>query len=202
LPIEERVLPPLPADEANRPTETAQWFALWTHSHCEQLVEEHLIAKGFHTFLPTMRVWSRRGGVRHLIRVPMFPGYLFLRHAMDKGSYIEIVRARGLAQILGGRWDRLAAVGDSDIEAIQRVLRAEVPVLPHPYLREGQRVRITHGPLANVEGILLHINPNKGHLVLSVELLQRSVAVEVDCTQITPVSAVARNANASSFGSR
>lgn len=163
-----------------------QWYTLWTHSHCEQLVCDQLAAKGFHLFLPMMDVWSRRGGVRHLIRVPMFAGYLFLRHAMDKVSYIEVRKARGLVRVLGERWDRLAEVPDREIDAIQKLLRAQVPALPHPYLREGQRVRITCGPLAGVEGILMQVRPNKGLLVLSVGLLQRSVAVEVDCTQVVP----------------
>lgn len=114
----------------------------------------------------------------------MFPGYLFLRHAMDKASYIEVRKARGLVRILGERSDRLAVVPDGEIEAIQRVLDARVPAMPHPYLREGQRVRITRGPLAGVEGILVQIKPNKGVLVLSVDLLQRSVAVAVDCTLV------------------
>jgi transcriptional antiterminator NusG len=171
----------------------ANWFALWTHPHCEPLVESQLAAKGFSTLLPMISVWSRRGGNRHLIRIPMFPSYLFLRHAMDKHSYIEIVKTRGLTRILGDRWDRLAVVDNADIESIQRVMCAEVPVLPHPYLREGQKMRITEGPLTDVEGILVHIKPNKGHLVLSIELLQRSVAVEVDCTQVAPVEGFAHN---------
>jgi len=64
------------------------------------------------------------------------------------------------------------------------VVSAHVPVLPHPYLREGQRARIRRGPLADVEGILVRTKPNKGLLVLSVNLFQRSVAVEVDCTWV------------------
>jgi transcription antitermination factor NusG len=59
--------------------------------------------------------------------------------------------------------------------------------LPHPYLKSGQRVRITDGPLEDVEGLLLRRNANKGVLVLSVDLLQRSVTVEVDCTRVVPV---------------
>jgi transcription antitermination factor NusG len=171
--------------------QNAHWFALWTHSHCEQLVHDQLIAKGFEAFLPTIRVWSRRGGTLHAVRSPMFSSYLFLRHAMDKTSYIEIMKTRGLVRILGERWDRLAVIAGSEIEAIQRVVRAELPILPHPYLREGQRVRITDGPLADVEGILTGIKPNKGLLVLSVELLQRSVAVEIDCMRIAPLGAIA-----------
>jgi transcriptional antiterminator NusG len=164
--------------------ETPPWYALYTRSHCEQLVYEQLVGRGFPAFLPKLDVWSRRGGVRHRISVPMFPSYLFLCHVMDKVSFIEVSKARGLVRILGERWDRLSIVPEAEINAIQRVLYAEVPVIPHPYLREGQRVRITHGPLNGVEGILVQSKPNKGLLVLSIDLLRRSIAVEVDATVV------------------
>ena len=163
-----------------------KWYALWTKSHCEQRVCDQLAAKGFHVFLPKIEAWSRRGGVRHHIHVPMFPGYLFLHHAMDLNSYIEVLKTRELVRVLGDGHDRLrdrlAVVPDAEIDAIQKVVQSQLPALPYPYLREGQRVRITQGPLAGVEGILVHTKPNKGLLVLSIELFQRSVAVEVDCT--------------------
>src|SRR3989449_4199699 len=162
--------------------EARKWYALWTKSHCEQLVFDQLAAKGFHSFLPKVEAWSRRGGRRHRIHVPMFPSYLFLHHAMDLNSYIEVLKTRELVRVLGDGRDRLAVVPDVEIEAIQKVVQAQLPALPYPYLREGQRVRITEGPLAGVEGILVHTKPNKGLLVLSIELFQRSVAVEVDCT--------------------
>jgi transcription antitermination factor NusG len=159
-----------------------KWYALWTKSHCEQLVFDQLAAKGFHAFLPKIEAWSRRSGVRHRIPVPMFPGYLFLHHAMELNSYIEVLKTRELVRILGDGYDRLAVVPNAEIDAIQKVVQAQLPALPYPYLREGQRVRITQGPLVGVEGILVHTKPNKGLLVLSIELFQRSVAVEVDCT--------------------
>src|SRR6267142_844272 len=151
----------------------AQWFVLWTRSHCEQLVHDQLVGKGFQSFLPTMKTWSTRKGQRHVIALPMFPGYVFVHHAVDKFSYVEILKARGVVGILGERWDRLSPVPDAEVDAIQRVSGANLPFLPHPYLREGQQVRITAGPLEGVEGILVHIKPNKGVLVLSVELLHR-----------------------------
>jgi transcription antitermination factor NusG len=114
----------------------------------------------------------------------MFSNYLFLRHAMDKVSYLEVRQARGLVRILGERWDRLGVVPDADVAAIQKVLQARLPVLPHPYLKEGQRVRIMSGPLAGVEGILMHRRPEKGIVILSVDLLQRSIAVEIDCSLV------------------
>src|SRR6267378_1092623 len=119
------------------------WHALWTRSHCEQLVHDQLAAKGFDLFLPTIDQWSRRGGLKHLIRTPMFPGYVFLHGAIDKPTYLEVVKARAL-------------------------------------------VRITRGPMTDVEGVLVRTKPNRGLLVVSVELLRRSVAVHVDCTWVVP----------------
>jgi transcription termination/antitermination protein NusG len=162
------------------------WYALWTNSHCEHLVSSQLSARGFDPFLPRMEIWSRRGAQRRVVSAPMFPGYLFLRHpAMTKASYVELCKARGLVRVLGERWDRLAVVPDDEIDAIHRALDARLPVTLHPYLRDGDRVRIVRGPLADVEGILVRTKPNKGLLVLQVALLQRSVAVEVDCTLVT-----------------
>lgn len=177
----------LPEDPGPREESAqAKWYALATRSHCEQLVHDQLAARGFRPFLPRIEVWSRRAGVRHRIRVPMFSGYLFLHHGMDNASHVEVRKARGLVRILGERWDQLAEVPEHEIEAIQRLACAGVPAMPHPYLREGERVRITRGPLADVEGILLRTKPNKGLVVLSIDLLQRGVAVEVDCTLVVP----------------
>jgi transcription antitermination factor NusG len=78
----------------------------------------------------------------------------------------------------------LAVVPEEEIQAIYAVLRSRFPIHSHPYLREGQRVRIRRGPLSGVEGIFIGGKANKGRLVLSVELLQQSLAVEVDCTDV------------------
>ncbi|MBZ5556533.1 MAG: hypothetical protein LAO77_04590 [Acidobacteriia bacterium] len=164
------------------------WYALWTRSHAERLVHDQLSARGFELFLPTVNVWSRRGGARHLVSLPMFPGYLFLRHAMDKSSHVEVRKARGLVRILGEGWDRLAPIPDAQIEAIQNLLAANLPVMPHAFVRVGRRVRVTHGPLIGVEGILVRTQPDKGLFVISVDLLQQSVAVVVDCTDVAPIS--------------
>jgi transcription termination/antitermination protein NusG len=161
-----------------------RWRVLWTRSNCEQMVYDQLAVKGFDLFLPTAEVWSKRGRTQVRARAPLFRGYLFLRHAIDKLSYLEVCKARGLVRMLGETWDRLDAVPDDQINTIQKLVRTDLPVFPHPYLREGQRVRITDGPLADVEGILVRGNPKKGVLVVSVELLQRSVAVHVDCTRL------------------
>jgi transcriptional antiterminator NusG len=167
-----------------QPVTGSRWHVLWTRSNCEQLVCNQLTDKGLEVFLPKIAAWSRRAGHRHLAHVPMFPGYLFLHHVMEKGSYIEVRKSTGVVSILGERWDRLEVVPDSEIEAIQRALRTSLPVFPHPYLREGQRVRITRGPLMDVEGMFVRSNPNRGLLIISINMLRRSVAVAVDSTLV------------------
>ena len=167
-------------------TGTDSWYALWTHSHCEQLVYEQLLQKGFCASLPMVDVWSRRRGVRRLIRTPMFPSYLFLRGNVDKSAYLEVTKCRGVVTMLGESWDRLTSIPDDEIDAIDRVSATRQPVLPYPYLKEGQRARITGGPLTGVEGILVESRPEQGLLVLSLHLLHRSVAVVIDGTAVVP----------------
>ncbi|HXG03857.1 MAG TPA: transcription termination/antitermination NusG family protein [Candidatus Binatia bacterium] len=168
-------------------TPRSAWHVLWTRSHCEELVHDQLQAQGFHVLLPRIRAWVRGRGGRKRAVIPMFPGYLFLCHAMDKPSYLAVRKARGLVDILGERWDALAVVPDHEVEAIERLDRSRMAARLYPYLRDGQRVRITGGPLVDVQGVLVRVNESKGMLVLSVDLVKRSIAVEVDCTQVVPV---------------
>lgn len=161
-----------------------QWYAIWTKSHSEQLVADQLLARGLDIFLPKITVWSRSGGVRHAIRIPMFSGYLFVNANVDKNVYLDVIKARGVVRMLGDRWDSLSPISQPEIEALQQVVSSGLAVTPHSYLDEGQRVRITAGPLKGVDGILVENKSEKGILVLSVELLRRSVAVQIDCTWV------------------
>lgn len=167
--------------------EQEHWYALWTHSHCEQLVRDQLAAKGFETFFPKIATWSRRAGVRHRILTPMFPSYLFVRDQLTDRRYAELLGARGLVCVLSSGEGRLAAVPDTEIDAVRALVCSDLQAVPHSYLHAGQRVRITDGPLADVEGILIDRHAGKGLLVLSVHLFQRSVAVEVECTSAVAV---------------
>ena len=166
----------------------ASWYAVWTRSHCEQVVSAQLSARGFDVFLPEMATWSRRAGAAHLIQAPMFPGYLFIRDAMDKQRYLQVLGARGVVRVLGESWDRLAPIPDAEIEALQRVVAARIPVLPYSHLAAGDRVTVVDGPLAGIDGFFVHDRPGRGRLVLSINLLGRSVAVEVDGTAVVPCS--------------
>jgi transcription antitermination factor NusG len=181
--LQERTL----ADAASLgPAAEAPWYVLWTHSHCEALVEQQLEGRGLHPYLPRIDAWSVRAGQRRRISVPMFPGYLFLHDVLDRAAHVEVLKARGLVRVLGERWDRPAEVPAGEVEAIARLASSRLSTFAHPYLREGRRVRIVTGPLAGVEGILAEVRRDRGLLVISVHLLQRSVAVQVDCAQVEP----------------
>jgi transcriptional antiterminator NusG len=127
-----------------------------------------------------MAVWARRDGKSRVVHAPIFPGYLFVRHAMDKASYVEILKARGVVRILDGGWSRLTPIPADEVDAIHRLVRSGVPLFPHAYFHEGDRVRVVEGPLVGIEGLFVREQPNKSRLVLSINLLQASVAVDVD----------------------
>ncbi|MGH9257385.1 MAG: transcription termination/antitermination protein NusG [Vicinamibacterales bacterium] len=156
------------------------WYAIWTRSHCERLVAEQLSARGFAPFLPEIPTPSVRASRTRFMPAPMFPGYLFVRDAMTKARYIELLQARGIVRVLEGGWTRLTTVPEAAIDAIQRIVSSGVGVFPHPLLRHGDRVRVIEGPLSGVEGIFVQESQQKGRLVVTIDLLGRSVAVEVN----------------------
>lgn len=163
------------------------WHVLWTHSNYESAVYEQLCTKGYEIFFARMDQWVASKKGKHLVRVPMFRSYLFIHHCIDKYDYIDICKTKGLVRILGDRWDKLAAIPDKEIEAIRMVCSADCPVRHYPYLQHGDKVRMTRGSLKDTEGILIRNDDLTGLLVISVAMLNRSVSVEVNCTDVVPV---------------
>jgi transcriptional antiterminator NusG len=177
----------LPQTEGGEALAEHAWYAVWTKSHCERLVLDQLSAKGFTAFLPEVGMWSKRLGKMHVVPVPMFPGYLFVRDEMSKHAYVEMLKVRGLVRILENGWSRLTPVPNGEVESVERVVQSKVPVFQHA-LHEGDRVRVKEGPLAGAEGVFIQDKPGSGRLIVSVGLLGRGIAVEVDCTSVTPCS--------------
>ena len=156
-----------------------RWFAVWTRSQCEAKVEELLGRKRFELFLPRVRVPSRRRDRHVVLERPLFPGYLFLRFAPSREAYISIASTDGVVRILGERWDTLHPVPDEQVEAVRRIVTHARGARAVPWIRVGDRVRIVAGPLAGLEGFVQAWRAGRATFVMSVDLLQRSVAVEV-----------------------
>jgi transcription antitermination factor NusG len=160
------------------------WFALRVRSRYEGLVATILRNKGFEGFLPTYickRRWSDR--VKEM-ELPLFPGYVFCRfNPLDR---LPILTTPGLISIVGIARNPVP-IEEAEIAALQAVMTADLPRKPWPYLQVGQRVRIEYGALCGLEGILLEFR-KRNRIALSVTLLQRSVAVEIESTWVSSLS--------------
>jgi transcription antitermination factor NusG len=152
------------------------WQALYTRHQHEKVVAESLTGKGFEVFLPLYEAPRRWKDRIKRLSLPLFPNYVFIRSGPAERAAVlatwgiyDFVRFGGLP----------AAIPIEQIEAVRRMARQGLKAEPHPYLRAGDRVRMRSGPLEGIEGILIS-KKNLFRLVLSVDLLVRSAAVEVD----------------------
>lgn len=174
------------------------WYALQVRSRKETSVATYLQALGFEYFLPTyksQRKWSDR---LKEVEQPLFPGYLFSR--FDFQNRRALVMAPGVLHIVGNGTVPIP-VETEQIQRIQLAVNSDALRQPWPYVAVGERVRVTHGSLCGLEGIL--INFKGGHrVVLSVSLLQRSVAVEVDIAWVTSLGSDKSHAIAKHFAER
>lgn len=161
------------------------WWALYTRHQHEKTVAEILRIKGVEVFLPlyaSVRRWMDRRKVLHL---PLFPGYVFVRGAI--GQRVHVLTTPGVHMILS-QGDRAAIIPEDEIQAIRRIAEVDCHVEPHPFLKCGEQVRVRNGSLSGLEGILVR-KKNVFRLVLSVQMLAQSVAVEVDASDVEPISA-------------
>ena len=159
------------------------WFAIRIRSRNEKLVALALHSKGYEVFLPlyaSQRHWSDR--VKEL-ELPLFPGYLFCR--FDVQRRLPILKTPGVIDILGFS-KTPAPVDETEIAAIQSIVASRLSAEPWPFLQVGQTVRVERGPLLGMEGIMVALK-KPYRLVVSVTLLNRSVAVEIDRDWVSPV---------------
>jgi transcription antitermination factor NusG len=159
------------------------WFALQVRTRNEAGVAEQLSGRGYERFLPLYKVRKRWSDRIKEADTPLFPGYLFCR--FDPQDRLPILKTPGVMQIVGFKKGPVA-VDESEIQALQTIIAAGAPHQPWPFLTAGDRVRIESGPLLGLEGILTEVRSSH-RLVLSVTLLQRSVAVEIDSALVTAI---------------
>lgn len=153
-----------------------RWYAAYTSANHEKRVAEQLTVREVEHFLPTyssVRRWKDR---RVKLAMPLFPGYVFVRLALR--DRLPVLQIPGLARLVGFNGTP-TELPDEEIEGLRRGLTAGVRAEPHPFLTVGRRVSVVRGPLAGLQGILVR-RKKQARFVVSVELIMRSVAVEID----------------------
>lgn len=172
-------------DAANVRSEycTIRWHVTQTYANHEKRVADHLSMRQITNFVPlyeSVRQWKDR---RVMLRLPLFPGYIFTR--IEWQSRLRVLQVPGVARLVefGGI---PAALPEDEIDALRLGLRSGLRISPHPYLTVGRRVRIVHGPLAGLDGILSRWK-GRCRVVLSLDAIQRSVAVDVDVCAVEPI---------------
>jgi transcription antitermination factor NusG len=163
------------------------WYAAYTSANHEKRVAEQLTVRAVEHFLPlyeSVRRWKDR---RMQLQLPLFPGYVFVRLKLQ--NRLQVLQVPGVARFVGFN-GMPTALPDKEIEALRTSIVSGMRAEPHPYLAVGRRVRITAGPLVGHEGILLRRRGGCTRVVLSVDLIQRSVRVDVDAAWLALASSI------------
>ncbi len=176
--VEGALAPVFAADEP-------RWYALHTRSRHERVVEHRLREEGMETYLPTMREVHRWSDRKKTVEVPLFSCYVFVRCALNSENRTRVYRVESALGFVGVRGAGLP-IPDDQIENVRAALSQTTPCRSHPFLKVGQRVRVCGGALDGVEGVFLSENGDNS-LVISIDAIQRSLAVRIDGYQVKPV---------------
>jgi transcription antitermination factor NusG len=160
------------------------WFALHVRTRQEAGVATHLHGMGYEEFLPLQKTRTQWSDRMKASETPLFPGYLFCR--FDPQNRLPILKTPGVIQVVGYSRQPIP-VAETEIAALQALVASGLPSQPWPYLEVGEQVRIQAGPLRGRTGVLVEFKGTH-RLILSVSLLQRSVAVEIDAELVRPES--------------
>jgi transcription termination/antitermination protein NusG len=154
----------------------ALWYALYTTARHEKVVARQLEERKIETFLPLYRTWHRWKDRRKQVELALFPSYVFVR--IEERDKLRVLKVSGAVHLVTFN-GKMAALPEREIEALRNALDNQIYAEPCPYLRVGRRVRVKCGPMCGAEGILAR-KKDKCRVVISVDVLMRSVAVEID----------------------
>ncbi len=164
-----------------------QWYAGYTAARHEKRVAEHFAQRGVEHFLPLYETIHRWNNGRHRVQLPLFPGYIFVRIALQER--LRVLEVPGFVRLVG--FNSLpCALPESDINTMKDALTRGVLAEPYPYLTVGTRVEIRNGPLQGMTGILVR-RQNRCRVVISVDLIMRSMIVEVEAKDVVPLAKAA-----------
>lgn len=165
----------LPSDYAE-----SRWYAAYTSARHEKRVAGQMANARLESFLPVYKSVRRWKDRRKELELPLFPGYVFVRIALK--DRLEVLRLPGVVQFVAFQ-GKPAALPEHDIEALRCGLQTGAPIQPHPYLKAGRRVRVRSGAMQGVEGVLVR-KKDSLRVVMTIDLIMRSVALEVDAADL------------------
>jgi len=160
------------------------WYAAYTSANHEKRVAAQFEGRGVRHFLPLYQTVHRWKDRRMRLELPLFPSYIFVH--LPLRERLRVLEVPGVARLVGFG-DYAAPLPAEEIEVLRSGLSGELNAQPHPYLTAGRRVRITHGPLTGMEGVLMREKSNC-RLILSINLIMRSIVVDVDVADIRPLT--------------
>ena len=157
---------------------TRHWYVLHTRSRHESVVCDGLVKKSMEVFLPKIKVRSTRRDRKAMIRIPLFPGYLFIRTDLHPHSHIEVVKTAGVVRLIGSRQGPVP-VPDETIESLKIMVASELPIGTGSRLQPGARVMVVQGPFAGVAGTFVRYR-GRGRVLVHIEALGQYAGVDVN----------------------
>ena len=167
-----------------RVSDQLHWYAVYTRSRHEKRVQQQLDGSVPECFLPLYQVVRNWKNGKAVVACPLFPGYLFAR--ISYADRKRVLTTPGVVGLVGTRCGPIA-IPDEELNALRDCFERQIRLEPHPYLTVGRRVQVKNGPFAGMEGILLR-KKGKWRLIVSIDLISRSVAVEIDVSDAAPVA--------------
>jgi transcription elongation factor/antiterminator RfaH len=153
------------------------WYVLHTKSRFENVVNDQLLKKSLEVFLPKIKVKSKRRDRKVMIRVPLFPGYLFVKTDLNPREHLEIVKTAGAVRLIGGK-NRPVPVPQETVDSLKIMVDSEHPVRTGTRLKKGDRVMVVYGPFTGVVGTFVRYK-GEGRLVVNIEALGQYAGVDV-----------------------
>ncbi|CAB5137470.1 hypothetical protein D3OALGA1CA_3636 [Olavius algarvensis associated proteobacterium Delta 3] len=158
------------------------WYVLHTKSRFENVVNEGLIKKSFEVFLPKIKVRSRRRDRKAMIRIPLFPGYVFVKTDLNPSEHLEIVKTAGAVKLIGTKESSIP-VSDQTVDSLKIMVATDQPVKTGTRLRKGDPVLVVAGPFAGVCGVFVRYH-GRGRVLVDIEALGQYAGVEVQAEDI------------------
>lgn len=171
------------------PLAQERWYALHCKSRHERQVDLRLRAKGVATYLAECESLAQWGARRRKVKKNLLPGYILVHTHMEARRHLEILQTAGVVKIVGKPWPHLSWIPQEQVASLRLMLGSQLPVEEVPYWNLGDRVEVMAGPLAGLRGYVTINDQRRNRVIVSIDLLRRSVAVEVEAQLLRPAEA-------------